>query len=34
MSQLAYIGSVLLMFLLGNSFIVLEAQGKRNDVLA
>ena len=34
MSQLAYIGSALLMFLLGNSSIVLEVEGKRNDVLA
>ena len=34
MSQLAYIGSVLLMFLLGSFFTVLEVEGKRNDVLA
>ena len=30
MSQLAYIGIVLLMFLLGSSLIVLEAEGKRS----
>ena len=34
MSQLAYIGIVLLMFLLGSSLIILEAEGKRNIVLA
>ena len=34
MSQLAYIGIVLLMFLLGSSIVIQEAAGKRSVVLA
>ena len=33
MSQLAYIGIVLLMFLLGSFLVILEAEGKRSVVL-